>query len=65
MSKRQSRRTISVSRPIYDAAKRIASARNQSLAHFTAEALRLAGVEAPETGHFTPPSPHPRKVTQS
>jgi endonuclease YncB( thermonuclease family) len=54
MSKRQSRRSVSVSSALYTATKLAATARGQTLAHFVAECIRCAGVEAPESGHFTP-----------
>lgn len=47
MAKVQTRRTVSMHRPLYDAALAFAESRNLSLAHLVDEALRAYGVQAP------------------
>jgi predicted DNA-binding ribbon-helix-helix protein len=54
MAIRQTRRSVSLSSPLYTATKLAAESRGLTIAHFVAEAIRCAGVEAPESGHFTP-----------
>ena len=52
MAKKQTRRTISFNREVYEAAKRAADQQGKSIAHFTEDALRAAGVEMPATLHM-------------
>jgi len=54
MSRIQSRRTVSLARPLYDAARERAESEGRTLSQYVADALRAAGVEAPETVHVTP-----------
>lgn len=50
----QTRRSVSVSRKVYDAARTLAAEQGVTLAHFVEIALRAAGVSAPEVEHQTP-----------
>jgi hypothetical protein len=54
MSRKQTRRSVSLSSPLYTATKLAAESRGLTIAHFVAEAIRCAGVEAPECSHVTP-----------
>jgi hypothetical protein len=54
MAIRQTRRSVSISSPLYAATKLAAESRGLTIAHFVAEAIRCAGVEAPECSHVTP-----------
>lgn len=54
MAKSQTRRSVSLRRPLYDAARRLASQRNLTLSHLTESALIAAGVEAKPGEHMTP-----------
>lgn len=51
MARRQTRRTVSLNRALYDAAMREADRRGVSLAELTSLALRAIGVVAPKTVH--------------
>lgn len=52
MAKKQTRRTLSISRALYEATVQEATRRNMSAAQLVDQALRLAGVEAPPSTHM-------------
>ena len=49
MALKQTRRSVSLNRQLYDAATAVASERGVPLAQLVADALRAAGVKAPST----------------
>jgi hypothetical protein len=51
---KQTRRTVSLNRALYDAARERAYAQGMTLAHYVDACLRAAGVEAPEGEHVGP-----------
>lgn len=53
MAKIQTRRSISLARPVYDAIAIAASVRGVSMAEYVTDLVRAAGVEIPETVHVT------------
>lgn len=56
MAKKQTRRSVSVSRTVYDAAAKLAAARGVSIASLVEAGLRMQGLEAPEGVHYDPVS---------
>lgn len=54
MAKKQTRRTVSLSRPVYDAITHEAARRQVSAAVVVEDALRLAGIDVPAVEHQTP-----------
>ena len=52
MAKKQTRRTISFNRGVYDAIARAAAERGQSHAEFITDVLRTQGYDIPETTHL-------------
>jgi hypothetical protein len=52
MARKQTRRTVSLPRPLYDAALLVAHAQGIPLAQFVVEAIRKAGVKAPDSLHL-------------
>lgn len=54
MAKKQTRRSVSLSRAVYDAAVKLAAERGVSLASLVELGLRSQGLEAPEGMHYDP-----------
>jgi hypothetical protein len=54
MAKKQSRRSVSLNRALYDAAAELADTQGITLAQLVADSLRAAGVNAPSTWHMEP-----------
>lgn len=64
MALKQTRRSVSLNRALYDAATAFAAERQITLAQLVADSLRAQGVDAPEQRHMPPmPARHPKVIS--
>lgn len=52
MAKRQTRKSVSLNRAVYEAVKLAARQQDKSIAHLVEDALRTAGIKLPATTHM-------------